>query len=53
MRADGKQLSEIAELIEKNKIIAVIDSTFPLERIVDAFQYSAAGHVQGKIVITL
>lgn len=53
MYADGKQLSEVAQLIEEGKIKAVIDSTFPLDKIIEAFQYSSTGRAQGKIIITM
>lgn len=52
MYANGKQLGEIAKLIEANKIRAVIDSTYPLEKIKEAFKHSENGHTQGKIIIT-
>jgi len=35
------------------KMKTVIDSTFPLDKIIEAFQYSSTGRVQGKIIITM
>ncbi|PCJ22906.1 MAG: NADPH:quinone reductase [SAR86 cluster bacterium] len=53
MYADGKQLREIADLIEAGKIRAIIDSTFPLAKVKEAFERSATGRAQGKIIIKI
>jgi len=53
MEASGEQLKDIAALIEAEKIKAVIDSTFPLDQVQQAFEYSQTGRVEGKIVITI
>lgn len=53
MRPDGAQLAEIAGLIEAGKIKAIIDSTFPLVQVGDAFARSMTGRAQGKIIITM
>lgn len=53
MYADGKQLADIAKLIEAGKIKAIIDSTFPLDQVAAAFERSMTGRVQGKIIITI
>ena len=43
MRADGKQLAEIAKLIESGKIKPVIDKIFPFEATREALAYVEAG----------
>ena len=43
----------MAELIEADKVRPVIDRCFPLEETGDAFRHYAAGHMQGKVVITV
>ncbi len=53
MYADGAQLAQIAELIEADKIKAVIDSTYSLDQIRHAFERSMTGRAQGKIVLTM
>lgn len=53
MKPDGIQLSQIANLISKNKIKQVIDKIFPLEKTVDVFEYLEAGHAHGKVVIKI
>ena len=43
----------LAELMEAGKVKSVIDRRFPLEKTADAFRHYAAGHMQGKVVITV
>lgn len=51
MRADGKQLAEIASLIDGGKIGAVIDRIFPFEETNAALDYVEAGRAKGKVAI--
>ena len=53
--ADVKQedLVFLAELLELGKITPVIDRSYPLSEIVEAFRYVEDTHAQGKVVITL
>lgn len=51
--ADGLILGQITELIEAGVIQPVIDSTFPLEAIVDAHKRSETGRARGKIIVTM
>ncbi|MBI9045218.1 MAG: zinc-binding dehydrogenase, partial [Anaerolineaceae bacterium] len=43
----------MAELLETGKVKSVIDSSFPLNKTAEAFQHYAAGHMQGKVVISV
>jgi NADPH:quinone reductase-like Zn-dependent oxidoreductase len=43
----------MAGLMEVGKVKPVIDRCFPLEKTAEAFRYYAAGHMQGKVVITV
>ena len=43
----------MAELMEKGNVKSVIDQSFPLEETADAMRHYAAGHMQGKVVITV
>ena len=43
----------LAKLLEEGKIIPVIDRSYPLSDIVEAFQYIEEKHAQGKVVITI
>ena len=52
-RADGRLMRELSALVSAGKVQAVIDSTWPLDRIQEAYQTLEAGHVHGKIVITI
>jgi NADPH:quinone reductase-like Zn-dependent oxidoreductase len=48
-----KDLLLIKELIEAGKITPVIDRTFALSEVPDAFRYLVKGHGRGKVVITV
>jgi NADPH:quinone reductase-like Zn-dependent oxidoreductase len=43
----------LAGLMEAGKVKSVIDRCFPLEETAEAFRHYAAGHMQGKVVITV
>jgi NADPH:quinone reductase-like Zn-dependent oxidoreductase len=49
----GGELEKINELIEAGKLRPVIDKVFRLDQIADAHRLSEAGHVRGKLVITV
>jgi NADPH:quinone reductase-like Zn-dependent oxidoreductase len=51
MRADGQQLSEIAELIDAGVIRPVVDKVFPFAQTADALAYVETGRAKGKVVI--
>jgi NADPH:quinone reductase-like Zn-dependent oxidoreductase len=46
-------LGYMAGLMEAGKVKPVIDRCFPLEETDEAFRHYAAGHMQGKVVITV
>ena len=49
----NKDLAFIIELFEAGKVVPVIDRSYPLSEVADAFRYFGEGHVQGKIVVTM
>jgi len=53
VRSSGKQLAEIAPLLDNGTIKVVIDSAYPLVRASDAHARAEQGHIQGKIVLTV
>ena len=46
-----KDLLLVKELIEAGKITPVIDRTFALSEVPDAFRYLEKGHGSGKVVV--
>lgn len=51
MRADGQQLSQIADLLEKKIIRPVLDKIYPFSATAEALKYVEAGRAAGKVVI--
>ncbi|HCR71232.1 MAG TPA: alcohol dehydrogenase, partial [Anaerolineae bacterium] len=47
-----KDLLFVQELLANRKIKSVIDKTFPLIELADAFRYFESGKVKGKVVIS-
>ena len=52
-KAIQEDLVFLAELLEEGKIVSVIDRSYPLGEIVEAFRYVEDTHAQGKVVITV
>ncbi|MFL0339077.1 NADP-dependent oxidoreductase [Enterobacter ludwigii] len=53
VRPDGSQLSQIAELMDAQRIKPVIGNVFPFAETGDAFAYLARGHAKGKVVVKI
>lgn len=51
MRASGRQLGQIAALIEAGAVRPVLDRTFPFEATNEAFAYLDTGRARGKVVV--
>ncbi|HRE17610.1 MAG TPA: zinc-binding dehydrogenase, partial [Rhodocyclaceae bacterium] len=52
MHPDGAQLEHLAQLVRTGQLKPIIDRSYPLEQIAEAFRYVEAGHARGKVVIT-
>jgi NADPH:quinone reductase-like Zn-dependent oxidoreductase len=50
--AKAERLHALQELVGSGKLTPVIDRSFPLSQVPDAFRYLAEGHARGKILIT-
>jgi NADPH:quinone reductase-like Zn-dependent oxidoreductase len=48
-----ENLSDLKEMVETGKLRTVIDKTYPLEEIADAFKYVEGGHKRGNVAITV
>jgi len=51
MQANGKQLSEISNLIETDVISPVIDKVFSFEQLNEAMTYVSSGRAKGKVIV--
>lgn len=51
MKAEGKQLGQITQLIESGVIKPVIDKVFPFEQTNEALSYVETGRSKGKVVV--
>lgn len=52
-KPNQKDLLVLKELLETNKIVPVIDRTYPLSQVADAIAYLEQGHARGKVIITV
>ncbi len=50
---DGRQLAEIAKLLEAGRIRPVIDKVFPFDQAKDALAYLEKGRAKGKVVVQM
>jgi NADPH:quinone reductase-like Zn-dependent oxidoreductase len=53
VRSSGRQLEQLARLLEDGTVRVAVDSTFPLAEARAAHERAARGHLQGKIVLTV
>jgi NADPH:quinone reductase-like Zn-dependent oxidoreductase len=53
MRPSGAELSELATLIDQQKLEIMIDRVFSFAHIADAFAYLEQGHAKGKVVVQI
>ncbi len=51
MRADGKQLKQITQLIESGSITPVVDKVFSFSQTNEALRYVETGRAKGKVVV--
>lgn len=52
-RSNQKDLDFIKELLESGKVKPVIDRSYKLNEVPEAFRYFEEGHAQGKVVVTV
>ena len=53
VQSNGKDLQEIARLIEKGQVTPVIDSVFPLQEASKAHDHSRSFRAKGKIILSM
>jgi len=51
MKANGRQLAQLTELVEAGSIKPVVDKTFPFAHTNEALAYVESGRAKGKVVI--
>lgn len=47
------QLAELADLVAAGEIDFPIDSTYPIDNVREAYEHLIAGHLRGKVILTL
>jgi NADPH:quinone reductase-like Zn-dependent oxidoreductase len=52
-RQNQNDLMFVAKLIEEGKVRPILDRTYSLEDVQEAFRYFAEGHARGKVVISV
>lgn len=52
-RADGALMRELSAMVTSGQLKPVIDSTWPIDRIREAYGRLETGHAHGKVVVTL
>ncbi len=52
-KRDQEMVGQVRELIESGKFTPVIDRTYPLEEIVEAYRYVETGQKIGNVIISL
>jgi len=52
-RRKKEDLIAMSELMAAGKVTPVLDRTYPLREVAEAFRYMEAGHARGKVVITV
>jgi NADPH:quinone reductase-like Zn-dependent oxidoreductase len=53
VRPCGKDLQQIARMMADNKLRSVVQEVYPLEEAGTAHRVSEAGHVRGKLVLSI
>jgi len=52
-RQNADDLVFLNQLLESGKVVPVIDRSYPLSEVPDAFRYFGEGHARGKVIITI
>ena len=52
-KANGALMREVSRLVAAGQLVPVVEASYPLERIVEAYARLERGHMRGKIVLTL
>ncbi len=53
MHGSGRDLAELAALVEQGKLRVVVDRVFEFDRIAEAFAYLEQGHAKGKVIVKM
>ena len=53
MQPNGEQLSRIAELVETQKMVPVLDHVYDFTEFSQAIQHVDGGHTKGKVVVNI
>jgi len=49
----GEDLNYLKQLIEQDELKVIVDSCYPMERVIEAHRYVELGHKNGNVVVTI
>jgi NADPH:quinone reductase-like Zn-dependent oxidoreductase len=52
-KSSSQDLTALRELLEAGTVTPVVERTYPLREVANAFRHLGQGHAQGKLVITV
>jgi NADPH:quinone reductase-like Zn-dependent oxidoreductase len=53
MHPSGSELTELAALVEQDKLKVIVDKVYPFTQIAEALAYVESGRAKGKVVVTM
>ena len=52
-KVNRPDLDVLSGMVEEGKLVSVVDRTYSLDQVPDAFRYLGEGHAKGKLIVTI